>query len=74
MTFIDKDIAPGSSVPHLDRVIVASRGDALATGRPCYSIHQIGVAFECVESIACGGIPDFYDVIITAGGDMFAIR
>src|SRR5260221_357247 len=55
MPAIDEDMLAIGCIPHLHRMIIASRGDALAIGGPRHCIDTGGMSLISIESLAVGG-------------------
>src|SRR6266487_3793102 len=55
MPAIGEDMPAICCIPYLHRTIIASRGDALAIGRPGYCIDTGEMSMISIESFAMGG-------------------
>ncbi len=78
MPAIDEDLPAICRIPDLRRLVLATRGDALAIGGPRHRRHDINLPLirvpaidEDVSAICC--VPDLNGAIQRAGGDAFAI-
>src|SRR5260370_42711970 len=69
MFSIGKAILSTSRIPDLHRVIIGTRGDALAIRRPPHHRHTIFMPVIGENMPAIGRIPDLHRVIIAARGD-----
>src|SRR6266705_2548669 len=74
MPAIGEDMPTIGGIPHLRRAIIASRGDALAIGRPGHRNHMISMATIGEDMLTIGCIPYLCRAVIAPRGDALAIR
>src|SRR6266487_2268698 len=73
MPAIGEDMPAIGGIPCLRRAIIASRGDALAIGRPRLRNHMISMPAIGEDMPAIGCIPHLYCAIGASRGDALAI-
>src|SRR6266567_6196956 len=74
MTMIGKLDVAGACIPHMHRLITASRSDASAIRGPCNGINRIGMTLIGEECGSGDYIPKSYNIIPGARGDTRSIR
>src|SRR6266699_765793 len=60
-------------IPDLHRLIITSRGNMLAIGRPCHSVDRSCMAAKRIDMATNRGIPDLHRFIAPRRGDAPAI-
>src|SRR5205809_6182458 len=74
MTFIRANTLPCSSFPHLDCLILSTRGDIGTIWRPCRGIDWAGMIAVVHDVTPCESIPGLYGSIKASRGNTLTIR